>query len=137
LPTVRQSPVDGAVNAHAYFQRMSAGIVSAAALCASGLAGAFIPESVGEALELTPTTARGKTEIRAGLGGTFAALGGWALMDRSPASDRAVGATWLGAAVVRVASLVVDRPRKDAAFWLYLAAEVGLGTTALVSGTRK
>jgi hypothetical protein len=111
-------------------------MVSAAALCASGLAGVFGPESVGEALELPPTTARGKTEVRAGLGGTFAALGGWALIDRSPKADYAVGFTWLGAAVTRAASMVVDRPRKDAAFWLYLAAEVGLGTTAVLSGLK-
>jgi hypothetical protein len=111
-------------------------MVSAAALCASGLAGVFGPESVGEALELPPTTARGKTEVRAGLGGTFAALGGWALIDRSPKADYAVGFTWLGAAATRAASMVVDRPRKDAAFWLYLAAEVGLGTTAVLSGLK-
>jgi hypothetical protein len=115
---------------------MSAGIISAAALCASGLAGVFIPDDVGGALELSPTTSRGKTEIRAGLGGTYAALGGWALLDRSPKADLAVGCTWLGAAVTRAASMVVDRPRKDAAFWLYLAAEVGLGTTAVASGLK-
>src|ERR1700712_1698044 len=115
---------------------MPAGIVSAAALCASGLAGVFIPDQVGEALELIPTTARGKTEVRAGLGGTYAALGGWALIDRSPAAGFAVGFTWLGAAAVRVASMVVDRPRKDLAFWLYLGAELGLGTTALASSRR-
>jgi Domain of unknown function (DUF4345) len=118
------------------FRRMPAGIVSAAALCASGIAGVFIPESVGEALDLPPATARGKTEVRAGLGGTFAALGGWALIDRSPKADYAVGATWLGAAVTRATSMVVDRPRKDVAFWLYLAAEVGLGTTAVLSGLK-
>jgi len=115
---------------------MQAGIISAAALCASGLAGVFIPDDVGEAMELKPTTARGKTEVRAGLGGTYATLGGWALFDRSPKADFAVGATWLGAAVTRIGSMVVDRPRKDVAFWLYLAAEVGLGGTAVASGLK-
>src|ERR1700712_1550117 len=110
---------------------MSAGIVSAAALCASGLAGVVIPESVGEALELPLTTARGKAEVRAGLGGTFAALGGWALIDRSPKADYAVGVTWLGAAAVRLASLRLDKPRTDVTYWLYLAAELGLGATAV------
>ncbi|MCW2546054.1 MAG: hypothetical protein JWN96_514 [Mycobacterium sp.] len=115
---------------------MSAGIVSAAALCASGLAGVFTPESVGEALELPPTTARGKTEVRAGLGGTYAALGAWALVDRSPAADYAVGVTWLGAAAARLASLRLDRPRTNATYWLYLAAEVGLGATAVASARK-
>jgi hypothetical protein len=115
---------------------MSVGIVSAAALCASGIAGVFIPDSVGEALELPPSTARGKAEVRAGLGGTFAALGGWALLDRSPAADYAVGFTWLGAAAARLASLRLDRPRTDATYWLYLGAELGLGATAVAGGRK-
>ena len=49
-------------------------------------------------------------------------------------TDRAVGFTWLGTAGVRIASMVVDRPRKDVAYWLYLAAELGLGSTAVASG---
>ena len=43
----------------------------------------------------------------------------------------AVGATWIGAATARLASLVLDRPRTDTAFWAYLAAEVGFGCLAL------
>jgi hypothetical protein len=106
-------------------------LVSAAALGASGLAGVLIPDDVGGALELRPTTPRGRAEVRAGLGGTFAALGAWALADRSPAASRAVAATWLGAGVVRLWSLTADRPRTDAAFWSYLAIELGLGSLAL------
>jgi hypothetical protein len=34
-----------------------------------------------------------------------------------------------------MASLVVDRPRTDFAFWAYLAAEVGFGATALASSS--
>jgi hypothetical protein len=115
---------------------MSAGIVSAAALCASGLAGVLIPDQVGEALELPATTARGRAEVRAGLGGTYAALGGWALVDRSSAADYAVGLTWLGAGAVRLASLKLDRPRTGVTFWLYLAAELGLGSVAVAAGRK-
>ncbi len=68
-------------------------------MCASGLAGVLMPDDVGGALELKPTTPRGRTEIRAGLGGAYAALGAWALADRSSAAKRAVGFAWLGAAV--------------------------------------
>ena len=32
-----------------------------------------------------------------------------------------------------MASLVLDRPRTDAAFWAYLAVELGLGTAALAA----
>jgi hypothetical protein len=106
-------------------------MASAAALGASGLAGVLMPDDVGGALELRPTTPRGRAEIRAGLGGTFAVLGAWALADRSPAASRAVAATWLGAGVVRLWSLAADRPRTDAAFWSYLAVELGLGSLAL------
>jgi hypothetical protein len=101
-------------------------------MCASGLAGVLTPDDVGGALELIPTTPRGRTEVRAGLGGTYAALGAWALADRSPAAKRAVGFTWLGAGVVRLGSLVVDRPRTDVPFWAYLAVELGLGSAAVL-----
>jgi hypothetical protein len=30
-----------------------------------------------------------------------------------------------------VAALKLDRPRTDAAFWAYLVAEIGFGTTAI------
>lgn len=103
---------------------------------ASGLAGVLMPTSVGDALQLPATTARGVTETRAGLGGTYAALGGWALVSRDPTAQAAVGVVWLGAATVRTASLVYDHPRTDAAFWAYLAAEIGLGVGALLSARR-
>ena len=97
----------------------------------SGLAGAVMPRSVGSALELPATTARGVAETRAGLGGTYAALGGWALISGDPTVQAAVGVTWLGAAGARLGSLALDRPRTDWTFWAYLAAEIGLGATAL------
>jgi hypothetical protein len=100
-------------------------------MCASGVAGVLTPDDVGKALELSPATPRGRTEVRAGLGGTYAALGAWALADRSPAAKRAIGFTWLGAGAVRLASLAVDRPRTGAPFWAYLAVELGLGSAAL------
>jgi hypothetical protein len=90
-----------------------------------------MPDDVGRALELVPDTARGRTEVRAGLGGTYAALGAWSLLSRSPAAKRAAGVTWLGAGLTRIGSLAADRPRTDAAFWAYLAVELGLGLGAL------
>ena len=110
---------------------MNLGRWSSAALMASGLAGVVIPRSVASALELPATTARGVAETRAGLGGTYAAVGGWALVSRDPTAQAAVGVIWLGAAAARLGSLRLDRPRTDSAFWAYLAAEIGLGTLAL------
>jgi hypothetical protein len=86
---------------------------------------------VGVALDVSALSTRGVAEIRAGLGGTYAALGSWALVSADPAAETAVGITWLGAAAVRIASLVLDRPRTDWTYWAYLGAEVGFGATAL------
>jgi len=99
----------------------------------SGAAGVVMPRRVGSTLEVPAVSARGVAETRAGLGGTYAALGGWALVSRDPAAQAAVGVTWLGAAGVRLVSLVLDRPRTDVAFWAYLAVELGLGTAALAA----
>jgi hypothetical protein len=116
---------------------MHLGRVSSAALMLSGLSGALMPKRVASALDLSAGSGRGVAETRAGLGGTYAALGGWALLSRQPAARTAVGITWLGAAAVRVGSLVLDRPRTDWAFWAYLAAEVGFGATSLASAHRQ
>jgi hypothetical protein len=112
---------------------MDLGRVSSAALMLSGLAGVVMPERVASALELTATTERGVAETRAGLGGTYAALGAWALASRRPAAQTAVGVTWLGAAAVRLLSLRLDRPRTTWTYWAYLAAEVGLGVAAIAT----
>jgi hypothetical protein len=116
---------------------MNLGRVSSAALMLSGLAGVVTPAKVASALDLSADSGRAVAETRAGLGGTYAALGGWALVSRHPAAHAAVGVTWLGAAAARIGSLVVDRPRTDAAFWLYLAAELGLGSAAVASAMRR
>jgi hypothetical protein len=99
----------------------------------SGLAGLLMPERVASALQLSPASWRGLAETRAGLGGTYAALGGWALVSGNPTAYVAVGATWIGAAVARLASLRIDQPQTDGTFWGYLAAEVGFGTLAFAA----
>lgn len=96
-----------------------------------------MPAKVTAALDLPPTSQRGLTEARAGLGGTYAALGAYGLLSGSGGAQRAIGFTWLGAGVVRIAGLKADRPRTDAAYWAYLAAELGLGTAALLAARRR
>jgi hypothetical protein len=115
---------------------MNLGRVSSAALMLSGLAGVFTPTKVASSLHLTPSSGRGVAETRAGLGGTYAALGTWALLSRRPAAHTAVGVLWLGAAAARVGALLVDDPQTDGAYWAYLAAEVGFGAAAVVSAIR-
>ena len=116
---------------------MKLGRVSAAALMLSGLAGALIPETVASALHLTPASGRGIAETRAGLGGTYAELGAWALLSPRPAAHTAVGVMWLGAAAARLSALGVDDPEPDASYWAYLAAELGFGAAAVISGMRR
>ena len=113
------------------------GRTSSAALAASGLAIALQPRRAGAALDLAASSTRGVAETRAGLGGTFAALGLWALARGSAEAYTAVGVTWLGAAVLRGVSLVVDKPDTDWTFWAYLAAELSLGVGALTGGGRE
>ena len=116
---------------------MRIGQLSSAALMSSGLAGVVIPDRVAQELELTVDSPRGKAEVRAGLGGTYAALGGWALVSSQPAAEAAVGVAWLGAAAVRLASLALDRPKTPWPFWAYLGAEITFGAAALVSSRRR
>ena len=68
---------------------MRVGRLSSAALMVSGLAGVVIPERVADELQLTVDSPRGSAEVRAGLGGTYAALGGWALVSSQPAAEAA------------------------------------------------
>jgi hypothetical protein len=118
---------------------MGLGRISSAALMLSGLAGVLQPDKFADALKLTPTSPRGVTETRAGLGGTYAALGAWALAVDSPSARTAVGVTWLGAGAARLAGMQMDQPEPDAVFWLSLAMELGLGLGSLASalGRRK
>jgi uncharacterized protein DUF4345 len=113
------------------------GQLGSAALMVSGVAGVVAPRRVAATLELTIDSPRGSAEVRAGLGGTYAALGGWALVSSSPAMETAVGAAWLGAAGARLASLVLDRPKTSWPFWAYLAAELVFGATAVASARRR
>lgn len=116
---------------------MNLGRVSSAALMLSGLAGVLTPEKVASSLDLEPSSGRGIAETRAGLGGTYAALGAWALLSRKPAAHTAVGVMWLGAAAARIGALFVDEPEPDATYWAYLAAELGFGAAAVVSAMRR
>ena len=116
---------------------MRLGTVSAAALAASGGAIALMPERTLAQLELTPDSARGITETRAGLGGTFAGLGLWALARGTSDAYTAVGMTWLGAAVFRTYSLKADEPETPPSYWAYLTGETVLGVAGLLARSRR
>jgi hypothetical protein len=112
------------------------GVSSAFALGASGVGIALDPKRAGDGMRIPPSSARGITEMRAGVGGTFAALGTWALLRGSSDAYTAVGVTWLGAAVARVVSLRVDEPETDWTFWAFLAGEATLGIAGILARSR-
>jgi hypothetical protein len=114
-----------------------AGDLSSLALGLSGLAIAAMPERTASQLGLVVGSQRGVAEVRAGLGGTFAALGLWAFLRGSGETYSAVGVTWLGAAAVRTVALRTDDPEPDASYWAYLAAETTLGLAGLLAGSRR
>jgi hypothetical protein len=112
------------------------GFSSALALGASGVGIALNPERAGAVMRMPPSSARGMTEMRAGVGGTFAALGAWALLRGTADAYTAVGVTWLGAAVVRSVSMKADQPERDASFWAFLGLETTLGLAGLLARGR-
>lgn len=112
------------------------GFTAAAGLCASGIGIALDPQRAGDVMRMPPMSARGITEMRAGVGGTFAALGAWALLRGTSDAYTAVGVTWLGAAAVRAVSMEVDKPEKDATFWAFLGLETALGVAGLLARGR-
>jgi hypothetical protein len=113
------------------------GFTSALALGASGVGIALDPSRAGAVMRIPPSSARGITEMRAGVGGTFAALGAWALLRGSSDAYAAVGVTWLGAAAVRLVSMRVDEPETDWTFWAFLAGETTLGLAGVLARGRR
>ena len=116
---------------------MRLGTLSAGALAASGIAVALMPERALGPMELKPHSARGIAETRAGLGGTFAGLGLWALARGTSDAYTAVGMTWLGAAAFRGYSLKADEPETKPSFWAFFAGEVVLGTAGILARKRR
>jgi hypothetical protein len=112
------------------------GFTSALGLSASGVGIALDPRRAGEVMRMPPMSARGVTEMRAGVGGTFAALGAWAMLRGTRDAYTAVGVTWLGAAAVRAISMQTDKPEKDATFWAFLGLETTLGLAGILAGDR-
>jgi hypothetical protein len=98
---------------------------------------AFAPARAALSFGLSAGSPRGMAELRAGLGGTYAGLGLWALARGSRDAYAAVGVTCLGAAVARTWSLTVDEPEPDLGFWALLAGEVFLGVAGVLSRPRR
>jgi hypothetical protein len=74
----------------------------------AGAASTLAPSSITGFTGLVPAGPRGISEIRAILGGVFVALGIAPLLLRSRDAYRTVGIVYLGVAIVRAVSILVD-----------------------------
>jgi hypothetical protein len=96
----------------------------------------LIPGDFIENIELDARSPRGLAEARAGLGGTYAGLGLVGSVAGTRSVDAAIGATWLGAGVVRAGAWQRERFTAHWTYWVYLAGECALGGLALRSALR-
>lgn len=74
-----------------------------------GALGLLSPETAARLVALKPQGRRGLAELRATYGGLFAAMGLWVLVTQAPPAKLLLGVAWLGAALGRGVSVVVDR----------------------------
>ena len=84
-------------------------IIAAIGTIATGLISLIRPRSVTGFIGLEPTGPRGITEIRAVLGAFFIALGAVPLILNKPAAYQMLGIAYLVVALVRTASMIVDK----------------------------
>lgn len=74
-----------------------------------GAFGWLRPREAAERAGIQPLGQRGLSEIRATHGGLFAAMGAFALFAQDSVAFALLGAAWLGAALGRLTSAVLDR----------------------------
>lgn len=105
-------------------------IIFALISIALGCFGWLAPKYTLSALDLTPgETTMGASEIRASVGALFVGTGIGALVLGSPEAYMMLGFSWLGAAVGRLTSLVLDgQSRKK---WVYFIVEAAVAVPAI------
>jgi hypothetical protein len=84
-------------------------IIAAVGTIATGAVSLIAPRSVTGFTGLSPNGGRGVTEIRAVLGAFFVALGVFPLVSGAPATYQMLGIAYLAVAVVRGASMMLDK----------------------------
>jgi len=92
-----------------------------------GLLGLFLPYKAAAFVSISPVGLNGRSEIRATYGGLFLALGVACIVAQAEMVFMVAGVAWLGAAVGRVYSALVDR-NGDIKNIGGIALEAGLGT---------
>ena len=86
-------------------------IVACLLTIAFGLFGFVAPRYTADALDLTPTkSTMGLSEMRASVGGLFVIAGIAALWLNEPLAYAMIGFCFVGAALGRILSLILDKP---------------------------
>jgi hypothetical protein len=106
-------------------------IASAVATIAIGLLSALRPLAVTGFTGLAAPGARGKTEIRAILGGVFIGAGLAPLLLNAPAAYQGLGILYLVTAAVRAIGIAVDRSSERSNI-ISLASEIALGVLLIL-----
>jgi hypothetical protein len=105
-------------------------IIAALATAATGLLGFIKPSSTYGFIGLSANGARGVSEIRAIFGGLFIALG-IAPLFLGPAAYRMLGIGYLGIAVARTISIVIDKSYAQSNI-ISLVIEIVLGIILVI-----
>ncbi|MEM8632201.1 MAG: DUF4345 family protein [Pseudomonadota bacterium] len=96
-----------------------------------GAFGWLAPRFTAGVLDLTPgETTMGLSEIRASVGAVFVIAGIGAVLIATPSAWAMLGMIYLGAAVGRLTSCLLDRPATSKA-WVYFAVELSMAAALL------
>lgn len=74
-----------------------------------GIIGLFNPILTARTVGIEPSEPRGISELRATYGGLFMGLGMSALYFQDTAIYTTIGCGWIGAAIARICSILIDR----------------------------
>jgi hypothetical protein len=97
-----------------------------------GAIGWLAPRYVMEVLDTAPTkSSMGLSEVRASAGALFVGLGVGAILISSSDAYAILGAAWLGAAVGRITSIILDGPTPKKWGFFLCEVVVGLGAIAI------
>jgi hypothetical protein len=106
-------------------------IIGLVGTIATGLISFVKPDAVYGFTGLKANGARGISEIRAVLGGLFIALGAAPFILGSLAAYQVVGITYLGVAIARAISIVMDKSYAQSN-WISLGVEIIFGVILIL-----
>lgn len=111
---------------------MDAMNVAGAAICLGlGFLGLLAPKAAAKLVGLTAHAPHGASEFRATYGGLFGVLGGVPLATGEPAHYAFSGLCWVGAALGRLTSILIDRT-STRMNWAGVAMETVIGGLFLI-----